>query len=210
MSAASRGCPTPTQKSTSYSPPPGSLRTRSCTQKLQGALSPHTLADLFFDCLSDGQIIPGKLEHANSIGMALASVLSVRLNMEPESETLEAVCQRLRDHVQWKFSYAGPGSAPPPAMAALRLIALSTPNALGALFPPMAPGMTWSSDHWALSWSVPDQFSTTHKLWLTRVVLQTLWRCQRVQKFIPELWIWEMEPLFKKLMAGDGRCVAIL
>ena len=178
--------------------------------EIAGALSPHTLADLFFDCLLDGYIIPGKLEHAISIGMALASVLSVRLNMEPESEALEALCQRLRDNVQWKFSYAGPGSTPPPAMAALKLVALSTPNALGALFPPMAPGWRWKADHWALFWSVPDQLSITHKLWLTRVVLQTLWRCQRLQNPIPESWIREMEPLFKKLMAGDGQNVAIL
>ena len=169
--------------------------------EIAGALSPHTLADLFFDCLLDGQIIPGKLEHANSIGMALASVLSVQLNMGPESETLEALCQRLRDHVQWKFSYGGPGSEPPPAMAALKLV---------VLFPPVAPGTGWSLDDWALSWSVSDQLSTTHKLWLTRVVLQTLWRCQRVQKSIPESWIWEMRSFFARLMAGDGRSVAIL
>ena len=175
--------------------------------EVAGALSPYTLADLFFDCLLDGQIIPGKLEHAISIGMALASVLSVRLNMEPGSETLEALCQRLRDHIQWKFSR---GSTPPLAMTALKLVALSTRNTLGALFAPMAPRTLWAADHWALFWSVPNQLSTTHKLWLTRVILQTLWRCQRVQKPITESWVMEMRLLFMKLMAGDGRSVTIL
>jgi hypothetical protein len=68
-----------------------------------GDIVTHTLADLFFDCFLDGEIIPGKTEHAISIGMALASVLSVQLSMEPESETLEALCQRLRDHVRPEF-----------------------------------------------------------------------------------------------------------
>jgi len=42
------------------------------------ALSPHTLADLFFECLLDGRVVPDKLEHATSIGMALASILSTQ------------------------------------------------------------------------------------------------------------------------------------
>ena len=168
-----------------------------------GALSPHTLADLFFDCLLDGRIIPGKLEHAISIRIALASVLDVRLS-------IEALCQHLRDHVQWKFSLAEPESPPPLAMAAFKLFVLSTPNALGVLFAPMAPGPLWSVDHWALFWGVPDQLSVTHKPWLTRVVLQTLWRCQHVQKPTAESWITEIRLLVMKLMAGDGRSVVML
>jgi len=49
--------------------------------EIAGAVLPHTLADLFFDCLLDGQVIPGKSEHASSIGMALVSVLSVHLSI---------------------------------------------------------------------------------------------------------------------------------
>jgi uncharacterized membrane protein YczE len=68
------------------------------------ALSPHVLADLFFDCLLDGRVIPGKSEHASSIGMALASVLSTRLGMEPEDEGLRELCERIASHIQWERS----------------------------------------------------------------------------------------------------------
>ena len=36
------------------------------------ALSPHTLADLFFECLSDGRVVADKSDYAISIGMALS------------------------------------------------------------------------------------------------------------------------------------------
>jgi hypothetical protein len=68
------------------------------------ALSPHILADLFFDCLLDGRVIPGKSEHASSIGMALASVLSTRLSMEPEDEGLRELCKRIASHIQLERS----------------------------------------------------------------------------------------------------------
>jgi hypothetical protein len=69
--------------------------------EIAGALSPHILADLFFDCLLDGRVIPGKSEHASSIGMALASVLSTHLTIEPENQALRELCERIRDDVQW-------------------------------------------------------------------------------------------------------------
>ena len=68
------------------------------------ALSPHILANLFFDCLLDGWVIPGKSEHASSIGMALASVLSIRLSMEPGDEGLRDLCARLVSEVQRDLS----------------------------------------------------------------------------------------------------------
>ena len=168
--------------------------------EIAGALSPHTLADLFFDCLLDGEIIPGKSEHAISIGMALASVLGVQLSMEPESETLKALCQRLGDHIQWGLWRGGPRSAFPLVMAPLGFFALSVSN---------APSESWPANC-GLFETVPDQLSTTQKLWLTRVVLQIFWRRQRDQKPITGSLIMEMEPLFQKLMADDGRGVGIL
>ena len=48
--------------------------------EIAGAVSPRVLVDLFFDCFLDGKVIPGKLEYASSIGMALASVLSAQLS----------------------------------------------------------------------------------------------------------------------------------
>jgi len=44
--------------------------------ELAAALSTRVLAGLFFECFLDGRVIPDRLEHASSIGMALASVLS--------------------------------------------------------------------------------------------------------------------------------------
>ena len=165
--------------------------------EIAGALSPHTLADLFFDCFLDGEIIPGKSEHAISIGMALASVLSVQLNLEPENEALEALCRRLRDHMQWQSSPAEPRSTSSLVTRVLNFVAISSP-VLG-----------FQGTSVELFRSVPDQLSTTHKLWLTRVVLQTIWRCQRVQE--PSIGlIYGIKSLFEKLMADDGRSVAIL
>ena len=45
--------------------------------EIAGALSPVILAENFLECLLDGRIIPGRLEHASAIGMALASILSI-------------------------------------------------------------------------------------------------------------------------------------
>ena len=72
--------------------------------EIAAALSPHVLADLFFDCLLVGQVIPGKAEHASSIGMALASILSIRLCMEPEDESLRELRDRLVSQVQWEHT----------------------------------------------------------------------------------------------------------
>ena len=168
--------------------------------EIAGALSSHTLANLFLDCLLDGKIIPGKLEHAASIGMALASVLSVQLSIEPESETLQALCQRLRGHLQWERPPAGPGLMSSLVVAALRFVAILSYD---------PPGVTG----WMVKFlvdSVPDQISTAHKLWLSRVVLQTFWRYQYVGKLVDGLRISRIQWLFMKLMADDGRSVAIL
>ena len=129
------------------------------------ALSPHILADLFFDCLLDGGVIPGKSEHAGSIGMALASVLSVRLSMESEDESLRGLCEHLLSQIQWKFS-------PEPTFE-LVVAALTDVASVS------------SQDRSLLTSSFlhigPDCPSAVHKLWLSRVILQTIWRRRRVQ-----------------------------
>ena len=128
--------------------------------EIAGALSPHVLADLFFDCLLDGQVMPGKSEHASSIGMALASILSVRLSMEPEDEGLRELCEQLVSQVQWEHS-----SEPMflLVVAAFKLVA-SVP----------APDKLFMGLE--LFQSLPNRLSTAHKLWLSRVILQTVWR----------------------------------
>jgi len=66
-----------------------------------GALSPHILVQLLFDCLVDGQVVPGKSEHASSIGMTLAAVLSTQLTIEPGNRGVRELCERIEDDVQW-------------------------------------------------------------------------------------------------------------
>ena len=168
--------------------------------EIAGTLSPHTLADLFFDCLLDGRIIPGRSEHAISIGMALALVLSVQLTMEPESETLRALCQHLCDHVQWQDLHGGQRSISSLVMAILRFVAISISD------PPKAFHIV----RWFFSPDFSWQLSTTHKLWSAKVVLQTLWRCRHVQEPITGQLIWGVGLMIEKLMADDGQNITIL
>ena len=97
--------------------------------EIVGSLSPHVLADLFFDCLLDGRVITGKSEHASSVGMALASVLSTRLSLEPENEGLRELCGRIVSRARWGFP-----SEPmfPLVVVVLKLVA-SVPNQNGRL-----------------------------------------------------------------------------
>ncbi|KAF9781606.1 hypothetical protein BJ322DRAFT_232845 [Thelephora terrestris] len=64
--------------------------------EIAGVVSPHVLADLFFGCTLNGQVIPGKSEQASAIGMALASVLSTRLVIDPEGQELRQICCRIQ------------------------------------------------------------------------------------------------------------------
>ena len=129
--------------------------------EITGALSPRILVDLFFDCLLDGRVVPGNSEHASSIGMALASILSVRLAIEPENEELGELCERIRDDVEWALS-----SEPTLVLVVgiLRFVART---------PTRVRGSTLA--HQKLSKSIPDHLSTPQKLWLSRIILQTLW-----------------------------------
>jgi len=128
-------------------------------------LSPHILADLFFDCLLDGRVIPGKSEHASSIGMALASVLSTRLNVESENKSLRELCRHLLSQIEWKYS---PESTFNLVMTALQEVA--------GVF--SQDRLLVTSGYFHIG---PDCLSAVHKLWLSRVTLQTIWRRRRVQ-----------------------------
>ena len=83
-------------------------------------MPPHSLVD-FFDCFLDGRIIPGKSEHAIPMRMALGSVLGVRLSIEHESESLEALCQRVHVHDRWLILQMSKSSM---VMAALGFVAI--------------------------------------------------------------------------------------
>jgi len=131
--------------------------------EIAGALSPHILADLFFNCLLDGRVIPGEEEHASSVGMALASVLSIHLSMEPENQTLRELCGRIRNHVE-----GGPSSEPTFLLVTVILKFIA--------------GTPTNMEEYDVTRYIPSHLPTTHKLWLSRVVLQTIWRWRCVRE----------------------------
>jgi hypothetical protein len=161
-----------------------------------GALSPYVLADLFFDCLLDGRVIPGKEEHAGSIGMALASVLSIRLNMEPEDVGLRELCGRLVSQVEVRLSDLSR------SMSLLVLVVIQL----------VAEEPTWKGDAmgWVLPRIVPGRLSSAHSLWLTRVILQTVWRWRLAQGPAGVLDTYPMRPVLWTLTADSDKMPNIL
>lgn len=160
------------------------------------ALSPYVLADLFFDCLLDGQIIPGMSEHASSIGMALASVLSVHLCIEPEDEGLHALCGRIHTYAEWDASFEPTFRL---VIATLRFAAHSPQ--------PLDDSLLISVD---LFKSIPSRLPTVHQLWLSRVTLQTVWRWSRSQDPSIAHNPLATESIRKTFAAGSGQILTIL
>ena len=58
----------------------------TCYLEITGTFSPHVLANV--GCISYEQVIPGKLEYVNGIGVALIPILGIRLCVESEREDL--------------------------------------------------------------------------------------------------------------------------
>ena len=129
--------------------------------EIAGTLSPHVLADLFLDCLLDGQVVPGKEEHASSIGMALASVLSTHLTMEPENRALKDLCEHIGKNVRPLFS----------SKPMYKLVVTTLEFIRDA---------THMDLHHLHSWNKTSNLSVAQKLWLSRIALQTLWRRKRL------------------------------
>ena len=130
--------------------------------EISGALSPHILADLFLECLLDGRVIPGKLEHVSMIGMALASVLSIQLSVEPEREDLQDLCHTIHDYTDWVSS-----SEPTflPGVIILRIVTQTPEHTHNGSF-----------QKWEIFSNISDHLPTTHKLCLSRLILQTIWQ----------------------------------
>ena len=126
--------------------------------EIAGVVSPHVLANLFFDCLLNGRVIPGKSEHASAIGMALASVLSARLTAEPESQMLGELCHRIRERIPDVFP-----SDPICLLVADVLVAVTKPVAQ------KRRKLVRSSDMDRL---VFGHLPTTEKIWFSLVMLQ--------------------------------------
>jgi len=124
--------------------------------KTVGAISPRILAKLFVECLSYGRIIPGRSEQASVIGMALASVISIQLCMEPEREDLRGLS---KDILHYANCVSDSEPKLLPGVGILKLV-LEAPYS--------ASFREWDN--------TSDHLPTTHKVCLSRVILQTVWR----------------------------------
>ena len=164
--------------------------------EIAGALSPHILAGLFFDCLLDRRVIPGKEEHAISIGMALASVLSIQLTIEPDNRDLKALRDRINDSRELA----------PPSNPMVRPIVI----ALKFVAQPVSRIPPWEPQTGRYGESILKHLPTTHKLWLSRLMLQTVWRWRRVLSppVIPGFF--SVDKSCKKFMADGGQTLVIL
>ena len=162
-----------------------------------GAMSPHILADLFFDCVADGKVIRGKSEHASLIGMALASVLSTQLTIEPENQALRELCQRIRHWLDWK-PLLKPTFTPEPSFTLVVIALVSVAN--------IPTNLSRSrSTNFGLFWNTPDNLSTAQRLWLSKIILQTLWRWRRVQESNTVLSLDAMEPICNGFIASNDQ-----
>ena len=160
--------------------------------EIAAALSPHILAGLFFECFLDGRVIPDRLEHASSIGMALASVLSTQLCAASEGEGLEELCERINFEVQRVPSFESTFGL---VVTTLKFIAQTPSRIPNGKIPQI---------------QTPEHLSTTCKLWLSRIMLQTVWRWRRVQDPAAVLPFYSIEFACKRFMADGDRTPIIL
>jgi hypothetical protein len=134
--------------------------------EIAGTLSPHVLTNLFFDCLLDRRVVPGRAEHASLIGMTLASILGIQLSVDSDGEGLNQLCQRIVHNVDLT-------SSPEPVftlVASVLDFVAQTPFK-------MTDGGSLGSRISA----PPKHLPVAFKLWLGRTILQTVWRWRRLQ-----------------------------
>ena len=163
--------------------------------EIAGAVSPYILGDLFFNCFLDGRVIPNKAEHATSIGMALCSVLSIRLCVEPENEGLRDICERILDNIGPRPIFES--SKLTLVLELLRRVAYT-------------PSPTLKNTLLFFLYNTPKHFSTTEKVWLSRMVLQLLWRWRCVWDPDTTISLDGVECACRKFMEGGDETPAIL
>ena len=129
--------------------------------EIAGVVSPHILADRFFDCLLDGRVIPGRSEHARAIGMALASVLSASLIPQSKNFALEELCRRVHNSATESFSSTSS------CFLIMKVLGIITNTAPDEGSKRMRGTSSLDSD---------IRLSTADKLWMGRMMLQTFWR----------------------------------
>ena len=139
--------------------------------EIAGVVSPNVLADLFFDCFLNRQVIPGRLEHATAMGMALASVLSTHLVVEPESQVLGEVCLRIQDGL------SGVYLSDPMCFLAVEVLGIVAKPVV------MEPSRYFFPVNSGIELHRVYRLSTTKRLWLSRVMLQDFWRRRLLTPF---------------------------
>ena len=139
-------------------------------------LSPHLLADLFFECIIEEEVVRGRIDQACSAGMALASVLSIQLCLNPECQYVQEICRRVTSTIP-SLKLDDP---------AFTLVA----NALCLLAEPLtAPPRTHLvSPRYPLDAQMAglsrlrgvENVSCAFGYWMCRVFLQTVWRSRQL------------------------------
>ena len=139
-------------------------------------LPPYLLAHLLFECIIEEEIVPGRMDQACSAGMALASVLSIQLCLNPECQHAQEICRRVMSTIPM-LKLDGP---------TLTLVA----NALCLLAEPLtAPPYTYLvSPKYPLDAQMAElsrlrgseDITCAFRCWLCRVLLQTVWRSRQL------------------------------
>ena len=120
-------------------------------------------------------------------------MLSVHLSIEPESQALDELCERLHNCVGWVPQLEPTFSL---VAAVLRFVTNTTTHARFGMY-----------TGWDLSNRIPDHLSTTHKLRLSGVILQAIWRWGHARDSTTFYWL---ESTYKKLLADGDETLVIL
>lgn len=141
--------------------------------EIAGTLSPYVLAELFFGCFVDKQVRPGKVEQASAVAMALGSVLSARLCLNPESEDLKELCESVMGGIEGLPGNSG---------TTFSLVMWTLDLIVRPLDPSLRlPGVIIlpTSDLGVVTDETRGAGFITFKLWIARILLQTTWRWRR-------------------------------
>ena len=164
--------------------------------EIAGALSPHILTDLFFECQLDRRVVPGRAERGSLIGMTLASILSIQLCVEPRSEDLNQLCQRIVHNVDLSSS----------SEATFKLVASVLDFVAQTPFPMVDGGSLGTGINRN---PPPKHLPVTFKLWLGRMILQTVWRWRRLQHHTTTIDFFWIASTCQKLVAEGDRVPTI-
>ena len=129
--------------------------------EIAGILSPAVLASHLLSSALGRRAVPERLERTNMLGMALASVLSVQLCIDPEREDLLDLSQDLRHYTDW-ISSSEPTVSP--GVAILGIVLKNRGE---------------SVKDWEILSTIPGRLPTSQKLCLSRIILQTVRRWRR-------------------------------